>query len=80
MLCEGKENCMMMKTTNKYIGKHMKMLCRRSKRAFKQFRKEHPKFKILGCSRQIYSTYGTLCVEYIDTETNQCYANPYIFF
>ena len=71
---------MFMRTTNKYMCKNTKVLCRKSQRAFKKFKKDHPEFKILGCSRQLYSTYGTLCVEYIDTETNQCYVNPYIFF
>ena len=67
-------------TTNKWRGKHTKVLCRKSQRAFKAFKKAHPQFIIKSVTRQIYGCYGTLCIKYYNMETQMDYTDPYIFF
>ncbi len=68
-----------METSNKYKGCNTKVLCRRSHARLKKFRKDHPEVIITRVVRDIYKTYGTLCVSYTDKD-GQTWSDPYVFF
>lgn len=69
-----------MKTTNKFKGKKLKKICRKSQRAFKKFVRENPNLIVRSVSRQIYKSYGTLCISYKDTINGGEYGGLHIFF